>query len=313
MELEHPLWMWTVFVVSVLVLLAFDLGVLHKKPREIKVREALRLSGFYILIALAFNLWIFFSLGQQSGYEFFVGYVIEKSLSIDNIFVFVLIFGHFAIPPKSQHRVIFWGIIGAILMRAVMILLGAELIHEFDAILYVFGAFLIYSGIKMLIVADKEPDIENNSLLRFMRKRFRVADTFSGEKFFVRKDGVRYMTPLFVVLILIQVSDVVFAVDSIPAIFAVTTDSFIVLTSNIFAILGLRALYFALAAIIHRFHYLKYGLSLILVFIGTKMVVNHYMDAKIISTELSLVVTLVLLGVSVGVSLLKSPSTPSHS
>jgi tellurite resistance protein TerC len=313
MELEHPLWMWAVFVVSVVVLLAFDLGVLHKKPREIKVREALMLSGFYILIALAFNLWVFFSLGQQSGYEFFVGYVIEKSLSIDNIFVFVLIFGHFAIPPKSQHRVIFWGIIGAILLRAAMIMLGAELIHEFDAILYVFGAFLIYSGIKMLIVADKEPDIENNPLLRFMRKRFRVADQFSGEKFFIRQNGVRYMTPLFVVLMLIQVSDVVFAVDSIPAIFAVTTDSFIVLTSNIFAILGLRALYFALAAIIHRFHYLKYGLSLILVFIGSKMVVNHYMDAKIISTELSLVVTLALLGLSIGVSLLKSPSSTSHS
>ena len=309
--MEHPLWMWAVFAVSVIVLLIFDLGVLHKKPREIGVREALVLSVFYFLIAMAFNLWLFFSLGKQAGYEFFVGYVIEKSLSVDNIFVFVLIFTHFGIPPKSQHRVIFWGIMGAILLRGTMIMVGAELIHRFDEILYVFGAFLIYSGIKMLIAADEEPDLENNRLLNFMRRKFRVSENYTGEKFFVRENGVRCMTPLFIVLVLVEVTDLVFAVDSIPAIFAITTDSFIVLTSNVFAILGLRALYFALAAVIHRFHYLKYALSLILVFIGAKMLVNHYFAAKIISTELSLLVTVVLLVASIAISLIKGDKAPS--
>lgn len=309
--MEHPLWMWAVFAVSVILLLAFDLGVLHKKPREIGVREALGLSFFYFLIAMAFNYWVSIALGQQAGYEFLVGYVIEKSLSVDNIFVFVLIFTHFGIPPKSQHRVIFWGILGAIFLRGSMILLGAGLIHRFDWILYIFGAFLLYTGLKMLLVADSEPDLENNRLLQFMRRRFRVASEDHGARFFVRENGVRCMTPLFIVLVLVEVTDLVFAVDSIPAIFAITTDSFIVLTSNIFAILGLRALYFALAAIIHRFHYLKYALSVILMFIGAKMILNHYTGEKIITTEMSLIVTVVLLALAVIISLLKGDRTPS--
>lgn len=310
--MDHPLWMWAVFAVIVIALMAFDLGVLHKKTREIKVHEALLLSLFYFVISLLFGGWIFFTLGKDSGYEFFMGYLIEKTLSLDNIFVFVLIFTHFSVPPKYQHRVLFWGILGAIFFRAIMIFAGAAVIKAYSDVLYLFGAFLLITGIKMLIAADSEPDLANNRVLAFMRKRFKVTDDYRGQNFFVRENGVRMMTPLFLVLILIEITDVVFAVDSIPAIFAITTDPFIVLTSNIFAILGLRALYFALAAIIHRFHYLKYGLSLILCFIGVKMIVNHYYAEKIISTELSLLVTVLLITVSIVVSLMKTKHQPTH-
>ncbi len=311
--MEHPLWMWAVFAISVITLLAFDLGVLHKKAREIGVREALLLSLFYFVLSMFFNLWIYFEIGKQAATEFFVGYVIEKSLSVDNIFVFVLIFSHFGVPPKSQHRVIFWGIIGAILLRGLMILLGAELIKEFSWILYLFGAILLFSGIKMLFAADEEPDLDNNRILRFVQKHFRVSREFHAEKFFVRENGLRMMTPLFMVLILVEFTDLLFAIDSIPAIFAITTDSFIVLTSNVFAILGLRALFFALAAIIHRFQYLKYGLSFILVFIGAKIIINHWYGKAVISTELSLGVTLGVLLLSVIISLIKTRHSSLHS
>lgn len=304
--MEHPLWMWAVFGVSVIFLLAFDLGILHRKAREIGVREALILSAFYFVLSMAFNLWIYFAIGAKAANEFFVGYIIEKSLSIDNIFVFVLIFSHFAVPPKSQHRVIFWGIMGAIFLRGIMILLGAKLIHSFSDILYLFGAILVVSGIKMVMAAEAEPDLDNNRVLKFMRKRFRVSAPRSDERFFVRENGVRMMTPLFLVLILVEITDLVFAVDSIPAIFAITTDSFIVLTSNVFAILGLRALFFALSAVIHRFQYLKYGLSLILVFIGSKMIINHAMGEAIITTTISLLVTLGVLALSIIFSLIKT-------
>lgn len=308
----YPLWMWAVFAVSVMALLAFDLGVLHKKSREIGVREALYLSLFYFALSMIFNLWLYFAAGPKAASEFFVGYLIEKSLSMDNIFVFVLIFTHFSIPRKAQHRVIFWGIMGAIFLRGTVIMLGAGLIHRFSDILYVFGAILIVSGIKMLKSVDAEPDLENNRILNFMRRNFRVSPPRDDERFFVRENGLRMMTPLFMVLVLVQVTDLIFAVDSIPAIFAITTDSFIVLTSNVFAILGLRALFFALAAILHRFHYLKYGLSLILVFIGGKMIVNHYMGTAFIPTTVSLGVTVALLVLSVIFSLIKTKNQPPH-
>lgn len=302
----HPVWMWAAFVGIVALLLAFDLGVLHKKTREIKVREALLLSLFYFVISLLFGGWVFYAMGKSAGYEFFMGYLIEKTLSLDNIFVFVLIFTHFSVPTKYQHRVLFWGILGAIFFRAIMIFAGAAVVKSYSDILYVFGAFLVFTGIKMLIAADAEPDLANNRVLNFVRKRFKVTDGYREQRFFVKENGVKMMTPLFLVLILIEITDVIFAVDSIPAIFAITTDPFIVLTSNIFAILGLRALYFALAAIIHRFHYLKYGLSLILCFIGVKMIVNHYFASKVISTELSLAVTVLVIALSIVVSLIKT-------
>jgi tellurite resistance protein TerC len=305
--MSHPWWMWAGFFAIVLVLLAFDLGVLHRKEHEIKVREALLLSLFYFVLAMLFNGGIFYFLGEKAGYEFFIGYLVEKSLSLDNIFVFVLIFSHFSVPKQYQHRVLFWGILGAILFRGVMIALGAALIKNFQDILYLFGAFLVITGVKMFLASGSEPDLENNRVLLYVRKHFRVAREYHGNKFFVRGDnGLRYITPLFMVLLLIEVTDIVFAVDSIPAIFAITTDPFIVFTSNIFAILGLRALYFALAAIIHRFHYLKYGLSVILVFIGGKMIINHASHAAVISTEMSLLFTVVALASSIVFSLMKT-------
>lgn len=304
--METALWMWGAFFGIIVVLLAFDLGVLHRKNKEIGVKEALMLSAFYIVLAFAFSGGVFHFIGKQQGYEFIIAYLVEKSLSLDNLFVFVLIFTHFAVPPQLQHRVLFWGILGAILMRGVIIAAGAALITQFSWILYVFGGFLIYTGIKMLIASDAEPDMENNKLILWARKRFRVTEGFHGQKFFVKHNGVRMMTPLFLVLMLVEISDVIFAVDSIPAVFAVTQDTFIVFTSNIFAILGLRALYFAIAAIIHRFEYLKYGLSIILVFIGIKMLINHYFQEKIISTEMSLGVTAGILVLSMIISLIKT-------
>jgi tellurite resistance protein TerC len=275
--LGHPTWIWLAFITIVVALLAFDLGVLHKDDHEIEVAESLWLSAGYISVALIFGAWVWWYLGSQSGMEYYTGFLIEKSLSMDNVFVIALIFTYFAIPRIYQHRVLFWGIIGVIVLRAIMIGLGAALVSQFSWILYVFGAFLVLTGIKMLIIADNMPDIGNNPLLKFLRKRMRVTDQVEGNAFFVYKPDpatgkvVRWATPLFLALCLIEFVDLVFAVDSVPAIFAITTDPFIVYTSNIFAILGLRALYFALAAMIHRFKYLKYALALVLVFIGTKI------------------------------------------
>jgi tellurite resistance protein TerC len=275
--LGKPAWIWLVFIGIVIALLAFDLGVLHRDDREIEVKESLLLSAGYISVALAFGAWVWWFMGQQSGMEYFTGFMIEKSLSMDNVFVIALIFTFFAVPRQYQHRVLFWGILGVIVLRAVMIGLGAALVSQFGWVLYLFGAFLVFTGIKMWIIADHQPDIANNPLLKFLRKHLRVTDGLRGNAFFVNepdpKTGtpVRWATPLFLALILVEAVDLVFAVDSVPAIFAITTDPFIVYTSNIFAILGLRALYFALAAMIHRFHYLKYALALVLVFIGSKI------------------------------------------
>ena len=275
--LGKAVWVWLVFVGVVVTLLAFDLGVLHKDDKEIGVRESLFLSAGYISVAVMFGAWVWWFLGAESGMAYYTGFMIEKSLSMDNVFVIALIFGYLSIPRQYQHRVLFWGILGVIVLRAIMIGLGATLVSQFSWVLYIFGAFLIFTGVKMWIIADHMPDIETNPLLKFLRKRLRVTPQLEGNAFFVNRPDpvsgkpVRWVTPLFLALCMVEVIDLVFAVDSVPAIFAITTDPFIVYTSNIFAILGLRALYFALAAMIHRFKYLKYALALVLVFIGTKI------------------------------------------
>jgi tellurite resistance protein TerC len=275
--LGQPGWMWLAFIGIVITLLVLDLGVLHRESREIEVRESLILSAGYIGIGLAFGGWVWWYMGAQSGMEYLTGFMVEKSLAMDNVFVIALIFTYFAIPRVYQHRVLFWGILGVIVLRAIMIGLGAALVTQFSWILYVFGAFLVLTGIKMLVIADNMPNIEDNPVLRFMKRRFNVTNELHGEKFFVKQPDPKtgkittFLTPLFLALVLIEIADVIFAVDSVPAIFAITQDPFIVYTSNIFAILGLRALYFALAAAIHRFKYLKYALALVLVFIGFKI------------------------------------------
>ena len=238
--MEATIWFWLGFVGFVLVLLAFDLGVLHRKPKAISVREALLTSLFYVVLAGIFNAGVFAFMGERAGFEFLTGYLIEKSLSLDNVFVFVLVFTHFAVPPRLQHGVLFWGIFGALVMRALLIFAGAALISSVHWIVLVFGAFLIFTGIKMLLSVNAEPDLGNNRIIRFARKRLRVTEDFEGTRFFVRRNGLLWVTPLFLVLIVIEFTDLVFALDSIPAIFAVTSDPFIVFSANVFAILGLR-------------------------------------------------------------------------
>ena len=312
--LGTAIWLWLAFITIVITLLAFDLGVLHKDDHEIGVKESLWLSAGYISIALVFGAWIWWHLGTQSGTEYFNGYLIEKSLSMDNVFVIALIFSYFAIPRLYQHRVLFWGILGVIVLRAIMIAAGAALVSQFNWILYLFGAFLVFTGIKMWILADHMPDIAHNPLLKFLHKRMRVTSEVHGNAFFVRRadpvtgEVVRWATPLFLALCLVEFFDLVFAVDSLPAIFAITSNPFIVYTSNIFAILGLRALYFALAAMIHRFKYLKYALALVLVFIGTKIFLVVIIGK--IPTVISLSVTFGLIFGGVIFSLWKTRSVP---
>lgn len=307
--LGQPVWMWFGFIALVIVLLAFDLGVLHRDGHEIEVRESLLLSAFYITLGLAFGVFVWWQLGAQSGVEYLTGFVVEKSLAMDNVFVIAMIFGYFAIPRQLQHRVLFWGILGVIVLRAIMIGFGATLVSEFGWVLYIFAAFLIFTGIRMLTLGHGETDLTKNPLLNFMKRRFRVTDELHGDKFFVHqpdpKTGkiVRFMTPLFLALVMIEIADVIFAVDSVPAIFAITTDPYIVYTSNIFAILGLRALYFALAAIIHRFAYLKQALAILLVFIGSKIFVADLLGLEKFPAEWSLGVTFAILASGVGYSL----------
>ncbi|PSC05002.1 hypothetical protein SLNSH_11185 [Alsobacter soli] len=310
--LAKPLWMWAAFAGLVIALLAFDLGVLHTKSKEISVRESLLLSAFYIAMGVAFGGWVWWQISPQAGLEYLTGYVIEKSLSMDNIFVMAMIFGYFGIPRAYQHRVLFWGILAVIILRGLMIGLGAALVQQFSWVLYIFAAFLVGTGVKMLWAADKAYDVESNPLLRFMRRRFRVTDGLRGERFLVREHDpasgkrVLSLTPLFLVLVLVNVADVIFAVDSVPAIFAITTDPYIVFTSNIFAILGLRALYFALAAMIDRFAYLKYALATVLIFIGSKIVVADMLGVAKIPPSISLGVTFAILGAGIGWSLWKT-------
>jgi tellurite resistance protein TerC len=303
--------MWLGFNLFVLLLLALDLGVLHRKGKEVGIREALLLSLGYFVLALIFGAGVYHFLGANFGVEFFTGYLLEKSLSVDNIFVFVLIFSHFQVPAQYQHRVLFWGVLGALVLRATLILTGAAIIEAFHWVIYIFGAFLIFTGGKMLVTINQEPDMEGNRLVGLIRRHFRVTEGYEGNRFFTRRNGLLYLTPLMVVLILVEVSDVVFALDSIPAIFAITTDPFIVYTSNVFAILGLRALYFALVGIIHRFHYLKYGLSLVLMVVGAKMLINAAFG-KVIPTEAALLITALLIGGSMLVSVIKTRRLPKE-
>ncbi len=307
--LGQPLWMWLAFMGVVALLLALDLGVLHRGSRDIGVRESLAMSAGYIAIGLAFGGFVWSQLGHQAGVEYVTGFIVEKSLAMDNVFVIALIFGFFAIPRDLQHRVLFWGILGVIVLRAIMIGVGATLVSEFAWLLYIFAGFLVATGIKMLWPGGKETDLAANPLLKWMRQRFRVTDQLVGERFFVRRPGsgggkaVLWVTPLFLALIMIEIADVIFAVDSVPAIFAITTDPYIVYTSNIFAILGLRALYFALAAVLHRFAYLKQALAVLLVFIGSKIFVADLLGLGKFPAEWSLAITFAILASGVLYSL----------
>lgn len=283
-------------------MLALDLGVFHRKAHVVSLKESISWTLVWVVLAMLFNFGIAHFLGAEKGMEFLTGYVIEKSLSVDNVFVFILLFSYFGIPPVYQHKVLFWGIFGALIMRAAMIFFGAILITKFSWILYVFGVFLIITGIKMIVKKDEEIHPERNPLVRWVRKIMPVTHEIRGSHFFVRENGIRCATPLFLVLVLVECSDLIFAVDSIPAIFAVTKDPFIVYTSNVFAILGLRSLYFALAGVMDKFHYLNYGLGIILSFVGVKMLLGH--SEWKIGTEVSLIVIVSVLALSVGASLL---------
>ncbi len=310
-------WMWAGFFVFVVLMVAADLLLLGGgRTHRVSVREALGWSIVWIALALAFNALLWWYLDGTAGRdtandkaaEFFTGYLIEKSLAIDNIFVWLMLFGYFAIPPEFQRRVLLYGVLGAIAMRTVMILVGAWLIAQFHWILYLFGAFLLATGVKMLWFADHQPDLEKNPVLKWMHGHMKITEKLEGERFFVLREGVRYATPLFLVLVLVEVTDLIFAVDSIPAIFAITEDPFIVLTSNVFAILGLRAMYFLLADFASRFTLLKYGLALVLMFIGAKMLVVELVK---IPVGWSLGVVAAILAVSVIASLLRKPAAES--
>jgi tellurite resistance protein TerC len=307
--MESMLWLWVGFNIFVLAMLALDLGVFHRDAHEVSVREAATWSVVWISLAMVFNLLIYFfwerfvpgseySSGEAS-LAFLTGYLIEKALSVDNIFVFVLIFSYFAVPAKYQHRVLFWGIIGALLMRGTMIFAGAALIKQFHWIIWIFGAFLIFTGIKMATSGHEKLEPEKNPVLRLFKRFFPVSEQYDGQKFFTVQNGVRMATPLFLVLLMVETTDLIFAVDSIPAIFAVTQDPFIVYTSNVFAILGLRSLYFLLGGVMDKFHYLKLGLSAVLAFVGVKMLLPD-MSALLLGTSYK-IPTPVSLGVVAGI------------
>jgi tellurite resistance protein TerC len=309
--LGKPVWMWLSFLALVTMLMALDLGVLHRTQREIGVGESLILSAGYIGLGLAFGGWIWWYLGQTAGLNYITGFVIEKSLAMDNVFVIAMIFSYFAIPRLYQHRVLFWGILGVIVLRAIMIGMGTAIVSSFSWVLYLFAAFLIFTGIKMWLMAERSYDVGHAPVLKWLRSHFNVTDTLHGDRFWIRQTDHSakarwYMTPLFMALVMIEVVDLVFAVDSVPAIFAITTDPFIVYTSNIFAILGLRALYFALAAMVDRFHYLKYALALLLVFIGSKIFVADALGLAKIPPAVSLGITFAILATGVVFSLWKT-------
>ncbi len=303
-------WMWVAFSGLVVGLLVLDLLVFHKEAHEVRLREALLWSVVWVALALVFNVVVWVAWGPDKGLEFLTGYLLEKSLSVDNLFVFLVVFAYFGVPPALQHRVLFWGILGALVMRAVFIVAGAALLQAFDWVLYVFGAFLVFTGVKLLFQKDETVHPERNLALRLFRRVFPVVPDYRGDAFFVREtsgeEGTRtrwFATPLALVLVVIEATDVVFAVDSIPAIFAVTRDTFIVYTSNIFAILGLRALFFLLAGTLRRFVYLRHGLAVVLAFIGVKMLVSECCHIPI---AVSLAVVSGVLGIAVVASLWKT-------
>ena len=307
------LWMWIAFNLFVLSMLAVDLLVFHKEAHEVRLKEAAAWSILWVGLALLFGAGVYVRMGPEAGLQYLTGYLIEKALSVDNIFVFVLIFSYFRVPARYQHRVLFWGILGALVMRGAMIAAGAYLIHQFHWIIYVFGAFLVFTGARMATQTEHDIEPESNPVIRLIKSIYPVTTTYHGQKFFVRQEVEGRMrsvaTPLFVVLVLVETTDLIFAVDSIPAIFAITQDPFIVYTSNIFAILGLRALYFLLAGVIHRFHYLKLGLAAVLVFVGIKMLLA---DLYPVPVGLSLGVIALVLGASVLASLLWPKSAEAH-
>ncbi len=295
--------LWIGFIVLIFILLALDLGVFHRKAHVIKMKEAILLSLFWISIAVMFNIWIYFQFGEQKALEFLTGYVIEKALSVDNLFVFLMVFSYFHVSSIYQHKILFWGILGALIMRAIFIAAGVTLIQQFHAVIYIFGAFLVITGIKMALMGDTKIEPEKNPVLKFLRKVMPVAEDYHDDKFFIKRAGKYFATPLFVVLVVVESTDIIFAVDSIPAILAITTDPFIVYTSNVFAILGLRALYFALAGVMPMFYYLNYGLSAILAFVGTKMLVSDYYKVPI---TVSLGVVAAILIASVALSVIRA-------
>lgn len=317
--LGKPAWLWLVFMGIVGALLAFDLGILHKTDKAIGVAESLRLSAFYIAVAIVFGAWVWWSMGPTAGMQYFTGYALEKALSIDNVFVISIIFGYFAIPPKYQYRALLWGILAVLIMRGVMIAAGAALVQQYEWVLYIFGAFLIATGVKMLVMKEQEQDVSKNPVVKFLSTRMRITPELHGERFFVRQPDpatgkiVRFATPLFLALVMINIADLVFAVDSVPAIFAITTDTYIVYTANIMAILGLRALYFALSALVHRFEYLKYALAIVLVFIGAKIFWNQIVGK--VDPAISLGVTLSIIAAGILFSLWKTrgaePASPT--
>jgi tellurite resistance protein TerC len=332
--LGMPVWIWLAFITVVLAILAFDLGVMHRDTHEIGVRESLNMSALYIGLGLAWAAvvyWIYLTYSGTGSVDpqiaaaatpgerawtavqlYVTGYLVEKTLALDNVFIISMIFTYFAVPREYQHRVLFWGILGVIVLRAVMIGLGAALVMEFAWVMYLFAVILIATGIKMIVMMDSKPDISNNPVLKFLRKHLRVTETLHGQSFVVRqphpKTGkpVLWATPLFLCLVLVEIADLVFAIDSVPAIFAITPDAFIVYTSNIFAILGLRALYFALAAVVHRFHYLKYALAIVLMFIGAKIFFGDWLFDGKVPAGLSLSVTAGLLAGGILFSLWKT-------
>ncbi|MBC8081752.1 MAG: TerC family protein [Hymenobacter sp.] len=300
--MENTPLFWIGFNAFVLGMLLLDLLVFNRKAHVVKMREALGWSGFWIALSLSFNYFVYRSMGRQAGLEFLTGYLIEKSLSVDNLFVFLLIFSYFRVPPQYQHKILFWGILGALVLRAVFILVGAALLAKFSFLLYVLGAFLVYTGVKMATNAgEPEIDPDSNPVVKFLSRHLPITSQLHEGRFFVRKDGLLFATPLLVVLVMVETTDVVFAVDSIPAILAVSRDTFVVYTSNVFALLGLRALYFALEGLMRLFHYLHYGLSLILVFIGGKLLFSEVFH---LSMGISLGVVGVILALSVAASLL---------
>jgi tellurite resistance protein TerC len=274
--METPIIFWVIFNAFVLIMLALDLGVFHRKIHEIKIKEALTWTFIWVCLALIFNLIIYYWRGRQQALEFFTGYLVEKALSVDNIFVFIMVFTYFQIPTKYQHKILFWGIIGALIMRIIFIFAGVALLEKFHFTIYIFGALLIFTGYKMFNHSNMKIDPDKNPVIRFFKSFMPVTSDLHEDKFFIKIDGRRFATPLFLVLILIETTDLIFAVDSIPAILAITQDQFIVYTSNVFAILGLRSLYFALAGVVHRFWLLSYGLAIVLIFVGIKMILIDF-------------------------------------
>jgi len=295
------IYVWIGFIAFVILMLTLDLGVFHRKSHVVKIKEALAWSAVWISLALVFNYGIYFFMGKEKALEFLTGYLIEKSLSIDNLFVFIMLFSFFDVKPIYQHKVLFWGILGALILRAIFIFAGVALISKFHWIIYVFGIFLVYTGIKMIFSKDEKMEPDKNPLVRAFKKFFPVTDRMYDGNFFVKLNAKTFATPLFVVLLVVEFTDLIFAVDSIPAILAISSDPFIIFTSNVFAILGLRALYFALSGITQYFHYLKYGLSAILVFVGMKMVIVDFYKIPIV---FSLLTILGILLVSVLLSVL---------